>query len=62
MDWINYNYQWLFSGIGVFILTIMATFVKWLIKKQNKEKKNIEQKQESGNNSINIQAGRDIKT
>lgn len=49
IDFFIDNYQWIFSGIGVFILSLF--FVK----------KTKNQKQKVDNNSIGIQAGRDVK-
>lgn len=43
------NYEWIFSGIGVFIISLL------LIRKSKG------QKQKVGNNSFGIQAGRDAK-
>ena len=45
MDWFFTNIEWIFSGIGVFILSI------FFIKNKNK------QIQKSGDNSTNIQVG-----
>jgi hypothetical protein len=58
MSWLAKNYQWIFSGIGVTILTSIIT----ILLKNNKGKrgKNIEMRQKSGDNSLNIQIGGDI--
>lgn len=52
LDWITANSHWLFSGIGVFVLSCLA----WLFR----SKRSL-QKQSSGPNSVNIQAGGDVK-
>ena len=57
MDWISDNIEWVFSGIGVFILGLI---LKLLFRKQQKKKaKSIEMKQRSGSNSTNTQIGGD---
>jgi hypothetical protein len=43
------NYEWVFSGIGVFIISLF--FIR----------KSTGQKQKVGDNSNGIQAGRDVK-
>lgn len=53
MDFIIKNSEWIFSGIGVFILSL------FLIKKKVKSKKN-KVKQNIKNHSVGIQAGRDV--
>jgi len=53
MNWIIENKEWIFSGIGVFIL---AFILNLLFKKR---KRNI-MKQKSGSKSKNIQVGRDF--
>lgn len=58
MEWINNNKEILFSGLGVAIITWLLNFI---FKKKNKQQKDINQSQKSGNNSTNYQAGRDIK-
>jgi hypothetical protein len=50
MQWILNNKEWVFSGIGVFFMTIIFT-VLYTRNKSNS------QKQKSGIGSINIQAG-----
>lgn len=57
IDWITKNYQWIFSGIGVLIVSFLITF---LFKSKSKGKQSI-QKQQSGKNSVNIQSTKDIK-
>ena len=54
MEWIIANKEWIFSGIGVFIIGIVISLVR---KKQ--KKKSIKMKQKSGSNSKNIQIGGD---
>jgi plastocyanin domain-containing protein len=49
MDWIINNMEWVFSGIGVAIISLIG----WLVK--NKSNKSTKMKQKSGNNSTNIQ-------
>lgn len=54
MQWVIDNAEWIFSGIGVFILSgIVALIIK------NKKTKNIKMTQKSGANSTNIQIGGD---
>jgi len=55
MEWFLENREWIFSGIGVFILSLLLGI---LIK--NKYTNKIVQKQKSGKDSTNIQAARDI--
>jgi len=50
IDWFNSNKEWIFSGIGVGIISIIVT----LFFKRSQSKKQI---QKSGNNSVNIQIG-----
>lgn len=54
MDWIIENKEWIFSGIGVFILGIIINILR---KKSNKTT----QRQKSGNNSTNIQIGGNVE-
>jgi hypothetical protein len=52
MNWIINNTEWIFSGIGVAIISfIIGLFLK------NKSTKKLTMKQKSGNNSTNIQVG-----
>ncbi|UTW03916.1 hypothetical protein KDX31_02465 [Amphritea atlantica] len=54
-EWINNNYTWVFSGAGIFVLGgIIALF-------KRKVSSGITQKQRSGNNSTNIQAGGNVE-
>lgn len=51
MDWLFENKEWIFSGIGASIISILvAIFLK------NKSS----QQQSSGSKSVNLQSGRDI--
>ena len=54
MKWIIDNKEWIFSGIGVFILGLVLALFK-----NHKTKRNIKMKQKSGSNSTNIQIGGD---
>ena len=60
MNWIINNYQWFFSGLGTFMISI---FISIIIRKKSSKsiKKKIVQSQKTGDNSINFQAGRDVK-
>ncbi|MCM3363000.1 hypothetical protein [Niallia sp. MER TA 168] len=57
MDWIIENKEWLFSGIG---LTTISFIVGLFLKKKNRKTKDNQQVINSGNNSTNIQSGRDV--
>lgn len=53
MQWIIDNKDWIFSGVGIFIITlIIGVFAR----KQSSSK----QTQKSGSSSNNYQSGRDI--
>jgi len=55
MEWIIQNKEWLFSGIGVLVIsTILGTIIR--IKSGEKTHQNIQ----SGNNSNNVQAGKNV--
>jgi len=59
MTWINDNKEWLFSGVGITIITLAFN----VFKKQNKINKlqsQNNQVQKSGDKSKNIQAGNDV--
>jgi hypothetical protein len=56
MEWLINNNEWVFSGIGVFALGIIYTFFK-----KSKKQKSINMKQNSGDNSSNIQVGGNFK-
>lgn len=53
MEWIIENKDWIFSGIGVLLISLVAG----LFAKRHKSSK---QTQMSGSNSTNYQSGRDI--
>lgn len=48
------NREWIFSGIGVFFISLLITFVVYLVKKPKKDGSS--QFQKSGRNSVNIQS------
>lgn len=54
-EWISNNYPWVFSGAGIFVLGGIIAFFK------RKRSGEITQKQRSGNNSTNIQAGGNVE-
>ncbi len=35
IKWITENKEWLLDGLGVFLLTLIVTFIGWLIKKKS---------------------------
>lgn len=49
IDWFIANKEWVFSGIGI---AIISFFIR--------KSKNQKQTQKSGNNSINIQVGKNL--
>lgn len=53
MQWIIDNKEWIFSGIGVFIISLI---IGLFMKRDSSSKQN----QESGDNSTNYQSGKDI--
>ena len=54
ITWMNENKEWLFSGVGVFVISlIIHVFNKY-------RQPEITQNIQSGDSSINIQSGRDI--
>lgn len=53
MQWILDNKEWLFSGLGIFILTLIFSFFA-------KNKNVTKQSQKSGKYSKNYQSARDI--
>lgn len=57
MEWILSNKEWFLSGIGI---AIPLAFITLFFQKKNQAKQI--QNQRSGNNSSNLQAGRDITT
>lgn len=56
MDWIVENKEWIFSGIGVFVLGLVISI---FARKGKVKQKSIKMKQKSGSNSTNIQIGGD---
>lgn len=52
MDWLMQNKDWVFSGIGVAILSLIGGLLF---------KNRAGQKIKAGNNSTNIQGGKDVK-
>lgn len=60
IEWINNNKEWVFSGAGLFVVTLIPTIIKFFKnrKNQKKEKGNIDQTIFRGSN--NNQAGGDI--
>jgi len=57
MEWLNANKEWLFSGI---LVAIPIALIGWFVgAKVNKPKDG--QRQSSGRDSINLQAGGDLK-
>jgi plastocyanin domain-containing protein len=55
MEWILDNKEWIFSGIGVFIIGLIIAFFS-----RKKKNKSIKMKQKSGSNSTNTQIGGDF--
>lgn len=55
MNWIIENKEWIFSGIGVFILGLIVTIIT-----RKKKGKSLKMNQKSGSNSTNIQIGGDF--
>jgi len=53
MEWILENKEWIFSGLGVAVLSSIILLFK-------KKRDSINQTQKSGDNSLNYQAGRDL--
>lgn len=53
MDWLIANKEWVFSGVGLFVISTISTL---FVKTKNKN-----QVQKVGNNSTAIQVGRDLK-
>lgn len=54
IDWVIDNKVWLFSGVGT---VVIGWLVRLIFKKRNGS---TNQKIRSGDNSINIQAGKDV--
>lgn len=55
-QWLAVNRQWVFSGIGVFVLAGLF----WFIRRFLTPAAPLKQSQRSGPHSTNLQAGRDI--
>jgi len=58
LDYIANNKEWIFSGIGVFLLSITVTLVISLIRRRNREASL--QRQQSGSHSVNVQTHGDV--
>ena len=54
MQWVIDNKEWLFSGVGIFIVSALVGLAI-------RKKTGLKQSQKSGSNSTNYQAGGDIK-
>jgi plastocyanin domain-containing protein len=54
IDWLYANKEWLLSGVGI---AIPIAIISWFLMRKSNSQKQI---QKSGNNSINIQVGRDL--
>jgi len=55
LNYIWNNKEWIFSGIGVAVVT--TVFLLW----RSKKSYSVTQKQKGGHGSVNIQIGRDMK-
>lgn len=53
MQWMIDNKEWLFSGVGVFAITVIISII-------TSKKRTIKQTQKSGSNSTNYQSSGDI--
>ncbi|SHH12920.1 hypothetical protein [Desulfosporosinus lacus] len=56
MNWIVGNKDWIFSGIGVAVLTFVISLIGYCVKKM----KHTSQSITSGDNSNNVQGGNDV--
>ncbi|HBE76476.1 MAG TPA: hypothetical protein DDW65_01650 [Firmicutes bacterium] len=54
MSWVLNNKEWIFSGIGVFIISLIIGLIV-------KQKNNIKQSQSSGDNCTNIQSADSVE-
>jgi len=54
VDWLAQNKEWVFSGVGVFFIALLLAFLKRLT-----ERARVQQRQNSGSGSVNIQVGGD---
>ncbi len=53
MQWVIDNKEWLFSGVGIFVITVVISIF-------TSKKRAIKQTQKSGSNSTNYQSTGDI--
>lgn len=53
MKWLIENVDWIFSGIGILVLSTIGGFIF--------KKNQSQQKIEAGNNSVNIQGSSNVK-
>lgn len=53
IDWLTSNKEWVFSGVGV---SIAGAIAAWFFSRSRAT----QQRQSSGDNSVNIQAGKDV--
>jgi hypothetical protein len=53
-EWLVSNKEWIFSGVGV---ALVSWLFVWLFRRKDR----VGQRQSSGKNSVNIQAGNDIR-
>lgn len=58
LNWINDNRQWLFDGLGV---AVPLAFLSWIGSRFFGRRQSNGQRQHGGENSVNIQAGRDAR-
>lgn len=56
LKWIMDNANWIFSGVGIVVFSVLGYFAKRLF-----EGGSSGQKQNAGRNSVAIQAGRDVQ-
>jgi hypothetical protein len=56
-DWIWNNRQWVFSGVGVALVTAIAYTLRRYLSPTDGPR---QQSQASGAHSVNVQAGRDV--
>ena len=54
MEWITNNIEWIFSGVGVLVISIIFHFLK-------KNNHTISQNQKSGSESTNIQVAGNVE-
>jgi hypothetical protein len=58
MQWLNDNREWVFSGIGVLVISVIMSSIWYLLFKKKASGRS--QNARAGNNSTIFQAGRDI--